>query len=136
MADRVQGFNGMSHPSPKAAAARELAAEGGSCWISETLAGPAVTKVKQSTFTDNNLYWLNFGGGGTVYSLDFIVTFKPGSPLTTQWQHFSFPGGYAGSTSTPFGVPIWGGDPTLGPATLTVLADGACACTTKFEVVG
>jgi len=123
--------NATAHPSPKEAGARAAS----SCSISEHPAGPAVTQVKQSTFSDNHLYWLNFSGGSTYHSLDFIVTFKAGSPLTTQWQHFSFPGGYGGGTSTPFGVPFWGGNPILGPATLTVLMDGAPACSTAFTVV-
>jgi hypothetical protein len=131
MADQHH-VNGMPHPSPKEAAARATAS---ACSVSEHPMGAPVTQVKQSTFSDNHMYWLNFGGGATNHSLDFIVTFKAGSPLTTQWQHFSFPGGYGGSTSTPFGVPIWGGNPILGPATLTVLADGVPACSTTFTVV-
>lgn len=132
MADQNH-VNGMAHPSPHEVAAR--AAGASPCSVSDHPLGPPLTQIKQSTFTDNHLYWLNFSNSKTVHSLDFIVTFKAGSPLTTQWQHFSFPGGYGGGTSTPFGVPFWGGDPILGPATLTVLADGVPACSSNFTVV-
>jgi hypothetical protein len=127
-------FNAGSHPSPKefeALAAKLTSA----VWVSEVAFGAAVTQVKQSTFTQNNLYWLNFNASGTVHSIDFVVTFKAGSPLTTQRQTFSFPAGYAGGTATPFGVPFWGGNPILGPAHLTVIADGVPAGSYSFTVV-
>lgn len=127
--------NALPHPKAKEAAAH-VAAAASPCFVSEHPISAPVTQVKQSTFTNNFLYWLNFSSSTTIHTLDFVVTFKAGSPLTTQWQHFSFPGGgYGGSTSTPFGVPFWGGDPILGPATLTVLADGAPACSCRFTVV-
>jgi hypothetical protein len=56
-------------------------------------------------------------------------------PLTDQTQTFHFPSGYAGSTTTPFGVPYWGGNPILGPAVLTATADGALAGTYHFTVI-
>ena len=127
-------FNGQPHPSPKDVQAT-LAATSSPVWVSEKPIGPATPKVKQSTFTANNLYWLNFSNSKTVHSLDFVVTFKPGSPLADQSQHFSFPNGYGGSTSTPFGIPFWGGDPILGPAVLTVLADGLPVGSYPFTVV-
>jgi hypothetical protein len=94
-----------------------------------------VLQVKQSTFTSNNLYWLNFSNSKTIHTLTFVVTFKHGSPLANQEQHFTFPTGYGGSTGTPFGVPFWGGNPILGPAVLTVIADGHPAGAYKFDVV-
>src|SRR5213080_4832818 len=126
--------NATPHPQQKEAAAA-VSAAAAAPWISDHPIGAAITQVKQSTFTDNHLYWLNFGGGATIHSLDFIVTFKAGSPLTKQLQHFSFPGGYGGSTSTPFGVPFWGGNPILGPAVLSVLADGVPAGSYNFTVI-
>ena len=127
-------FNAQPHPSPKEAEAA-LAAIASPVWVSEKAFGAAVKKVKQSTLTDNYLYWLNFRNNNTIHSLDFIVTFKAGSPLTNQFQHFAFPNGYGGSTTTPFGVPYWGGNPILGPATLTVLANGQPAGSYDFTVV-
>ena len=91
--------------------------------MAQTALGPPVKDVKQSTFTTDHPYWLYFHNTTTVHSVLFRVTFKPGSPLQDQVQHFSFPGGYAGSITTPFGVPLWGGDPILGPAVLHVTAD-------------
>ena len=127
-------FNAHPHPQPKEAVAHAAAAKG-SVWVSQTAAGPPVTQVKQSTFTANHLYWLNFAGGKQHHNLDFTVTFKPGSPLTKQVQHFHFPSGYGGGTTTPFGVPFWGGDPILGPAVLSVQADGVAAGSFHFTVV-
>jgi hypothetical protein len=134
MADQQLHVNNQAHPSPKEAAAHAAKAAS-PCWVSEHPISAPITQVKQSTFTNNYLYWLNFNNAKTVHSLDFIVTFKAGSPLTTQRQHFAFPGGYGGGTSTPFGVPFWGGDPILGPATLSVLADGVPAGSYSFTVV-
>jgi hypothetical protein len=127
--------NAQPHPQPKEVAAHAATAAS-PCWVSEHPVSAPITAVKQSTFTNNFLYWLNFNNSKTVHTLDFVVTFKAGSPLTTQRQHFSFPGaGYGGSTSTPFGVPFWGGNPILGPATLAVLADGVPAGSYNFKVV-
>ncbi|MBZ5620271.1 MAG: hypothetical protein LAQ69_16315 [Acidobacteriia bacterium] len=127
-------FNAIAHPALKEFEA-VAAAVASPVWVSEKAFGPAVTQVKQSTFTANNLYWLNFSNSKKIHVLDFVVTFKPGSPLTTQRQHFAFPAGYSGSTTTPFGVPFWGGNPILGPAVLTVLADGNPAGSYHFTVV-
>jgi hypothetical protein len=127
-------FNGQPHPTPKEADAI-IAKLTSPVWVSEMAFAAAVTQVKQSTFTQNNLYWLNFRNVKTIHLLEFVVTFKAGSPLTTQRQFFSFPGGYAGSTTTPFGVPFWGGNPILGPATLAVIADGVPAGSYGFTVV-
>jgi hypothetical protein len=127
-------FNAQPHPSPKEAQAT-LAAISSPVWVSDKPVGAATPQVKQSTFTANNLYWLNFSNSKTIHSLDFVVTFKAGSPLTNQQQHFSFPAGYGGTTTTPFGVPFWGGNPILGPAVLTVLADGHPVGTYAFTVV-
>lgn len=118
--------------SEKAAAA---AAAAGAVWVSQTYAGSAVTQVKQSTASASNLYWLNLGGGQTAFNVVFQVTFKSGSPLTSQTQTFSFPGGYGGAITTPFGVPDWGGNPILGPAVLTVLVNGVSAGSYNFTVV-
>jgi hypothetical protein len=80
--------------------------------------------VKQSTFTTGHLYWMYFHNTANIHHLIFKMTFKGGSPLTDQVQTFAFPGGYAGSVTTPFGVPLWGGNPILGPAVLHVTAGG------------
>ena len=82
----------------------------------------------------NHLYWLNLHNAALLHFVDFIVTFKAGSPLTTQRQSFVFPAGYAGSITTPFGVPFWGGNPILGPAKLTVLANGLSVGVWDFQV--
>jgi hypothetical protein len=127
--------NAQPHAAHKESAAHAATAAS-PCWVSEHPLSAPIIQVKQSTFTDNHLYWLNFSNNKVVHTLDFVVTFKAGSPLTTQRQHFSFPGGgYGGSTSTPFGVPFWGGNPILGPATLTVLANGLPAGSYHFTVV-
>jgi len=119
-----------------AASTAAAAATAGSVWVSDQFAGAAVTQVKQSGSGGSEaLYWLNVSGAGTATSLEFVVTFKAGSPLTSQHQHFSFPGGYGGGTSTPFGVPLWGGNPILGPATLTVLVNGSSVGSYNFTVV-
>jgi hypothetical protein len=131
-----QMFNAHPHPAIKEFEAVVAGLKAAAIvWVSEKAFGPAVTQVKQSTFTSNYLYWLNCNSTGTIHTLDFIVTFKAGSPLTTQRQHFSFPGGYGGGTGTPFGVPFWGGNPILGPAALTVLANGLPVGTYHFTVV-
>lgn len=127
-------FNAMPHPASKEVEAA-VAKAASPIWVSEKAFGPAVQQVKQSTLAQNNLYWLNFSNSKLIHSLDFVVTFKAGSPLTNQKQHFALPGGYAGSTGTPFGVPFWGGNPILGPAVLTVLADGFPAGSYNFTVV-
>jgi len=129
-----QHFNALPHPAPKEFEAI-VAKVASPVWVSQTAFGPAVQQVKQSTFTQNNLYWLNFSNSKPVHTLEFVVTFKGGSPLTAQRQYFAFPGGYAGGTGTPFGVPFWGGNPILGHAVLTVLADGHPAGTYTFAVV-
>lgn len=132
MSDQV---NAQPHPSPQELAAHAKAAAS-SCWVSQVAVGAPVTQVKQSTMTQGNLYWLNFNPGGKTHkSVNFSVTFKAGSPLTDQTQQFSFPGGYLGNITTPFGVPFWGGNPIIGPAVLTVHADGATAGTYHFQVV-
>lgn len=123
-------------PSQKVAAARESAAAAAvSVWVSDTYAGPAVTSVKQTTFASEKLYFLNWGGGTTANSVVFLVSFKNGSPLTSQTQSFQFPGGYGGGITTPFGVPDWGGNPILGPAVLTALVNGKSAGSFDFNVV-
>ncbi|HXQ68402.1 MAG TPA: hypothetical protein VN980_17675 [Alphaproteobacteria bacterium] len=127
-------FNALPHPAPKEVEAA-VAKAASPVWVSQTAYGPAVQQVKQSTLTQNNLYWLNFSNSKSIKTLEFVVTFKAGSPLTTQRQDFAFPGGYAGSTSTPFGVPYWGGNPILGPAVLTAQPSGQPAVTYQFTVV-
>ena len=122
------------------AATQELAAHAAAaavnCWVSQQPVGAPVTSVKQSGFGASNLYWMNFNNSSVLHTLDFIVTFKPGSPLTTQRQHFAFPGGgYAGTVTTPFGVPFWGGNPIIGPAVLTVIANGVPVGHFNFNVV-
>jgi hypothetical protein len=127
-------LNARAHPSPKEFAEHAKAAAS-SCWVSQSAAGAPVTQVTQSTTTQNNLYWLVFSPDKTNKSVKFSVTFKSGSPLADQTQQFSFPGGYSDITTTPFGVPFWGGNPIIGPAVLTVQADGATAGTYNFQVV-
>lgn len=116
--------------------AAELAAQRRSrCWVSDTYFGSPVRKVKESFGGKENMYWLNFSPSRKITRLEFIVTFNPKSPLRTQTQSFFFPGGYGGGTTTPFGVPNWGGDPIHGKAKLTVIYDTGC-CTYPFTVVG
>lgn len=131
----VSHINAVAHPAPKELAAH-VAAAASSVYVSQTAFGAAVTQVKQSTGSANNLYWLHLSNSTVLHTLDLIVTFKAGSPLTDQKQHFVFPGGgYGGSVTTPFGVPFWGGDPILGPAVLTALVNGAAAGSYKFTVI-
>ena len=120
---------------PKTAIAAEARAAVGPVWVSDTYFGPAVTNVKQTTAGAEHLYFLNLSNTTTAFSVLFVVTFKNGSPLTSQTQSFHFPGGYGGSITTPFGVPNWGGDPILGPAVLTVLVNGVHVGAYKFNVV-
>jgi 3',5'-cyclic AMP phosphodiesterase CpdA len=126
--------NAKPHPAPKEVEAH-LAGAGPPCWVSQHWYGAPVNTVKQSTPTANNLYWLNYSGGKAAHTVDFVVTFKAGSPLNNQRQHFVFTGaGYNGAITTPFGVPEWGGNPILGPAVLTVLVNGVAAGTLNFTV--
>jgi len=129
-------INAQAHPAAHAAAAHAAiaAAAPSNVWVSQDAASAPIPNVQQSTPGGNHLYWLNVNPGKTVHSLQFIVTFKPGSPLSSQDQLFTFPGGYGGITTTPFGVPYWGGNPIIGPATLTVLADGAPVGSYNFNV--
>jgi hypothetical protein len=115
--------------------AAALAAAAGNVWVSATYAGAPVTSVSQTTSSASKLYFLNLAGGTTANSVLFEVTFKNGSPLTTQTQSFSFPSGYGGGITTPFGVPNWGGNPILGPAVLTVLVNGQSVGSYNFNVV-
>lgn len=117
-----------------AAAGAKLAAAGDRCWVSDSYFGPSVTQVKESNSGNENMYWLNYSPSGSTTRLEFIVTFNPKSPLRTQTQSFFFPNGYGGGTTTPFGVPNWGGNPIHGKAMLTVIHDSGC-CTYDFEVV-
>jgi hypothetical protein len=126
--------NAQPHPSPKDMAAHAKAATS-PVWISQQALGPPVSQVKQSTPSSNNLYWMFFSNNKVIHSVVFRVTFKPGSPLHDQTQTFTFPGGYGGNIETPFGVPYWGGNLILGPAVLSVLADGHPAGTYNFTVV-
>lgn len=129
-------LNAVPHPQPKEFEAVRAAIPGGSqVWVSQQAAGAHVTQVKQSTMTSNNLYWLNVSLSKVAHNVEFVVTFKAGSPLTNQSQQFTFPGGYGAIITTPFGVPFWGGDPILGPAVLTVLADGSPVGSYNFTVV-
>ena len=131
----VSHINAIAHPEPKALAAH-VAAAASSVFVSQTSLGPAVNQVKQSTTSANNLYWLRLSNSTVMHTLEFVVTFKAGSPLADQIQRFAFPGGgYGGSVSTPFGVPYWGGDPILGPAVPTALVNGVSAGSYNFTVV-
>jgi hypothetical protein len=99
-------LNAQPHPSSKEAEAHlEVAAS--AVWVAQTALGPPVKDVKQSTFTTGHLYWMYFHNTANIHHLIFKMTFKGGSPLTDQVQTFAFPGGYAGSVTTPFGVPLW-----------------------------
>jgi len=119
MATELQ-LNAAPHPSPRDEEVH-LKAAASSVWVSQQAMGAPVTTVKQSSPGSNNLYWLCFSNDRAVTSTVFTVTFKAGSPLRDQTQTFAFPGGgYGGSTTTPFGVPFWGGNPIIGPATLKV----------------
>ena len=123
-------------PAPSKAVAAEALAATGPVWVSDTYFGPAVTSVKETTSASEKLYFLNLSGGTAANSVLFVVSFKNGSPLTTQTQSFQFPGGgYAGGITTPFGVPNWGGGPILGPAVLSVLVNGNPVGSYKFNVV-
>ncbi|WP_165189194.1 hypothetical protein [Caulobacter soli] len=130
----ISHINGLAHPEPKALAAHVTAAAS-SVYISQTASGGAVNQVKQSTTAANNLYWLHLSNSSPISTLEFIVSFKPGSPLVGQSQRFAFPSPYAGSVTTPFGVPYWGGDPILGPAVLTVLVNGLAVGSYNFTVI-
>lgn len=126
---------GAAKGAAKKTAAQEIAALP-PCWVSQQVFSAPLTQVKQSTSTSSNLYWLNFNNTAAVTTVDFIVTFKAGSPLNQQHQHFAFPGGgYGAGIATPFAVPYWGSNPILGPATLTVLANGVPAGSYNFTVV-
>jgi hypothetical protein len=128
--------NAAPAPEHKDAADAKAAATAGTVWVSKVYFGAAVTQVKQTTSASGNLYFLNYSGGPAATSLDFIVTFKAGSPLTHQHQRFTFSGGgYGGGVTTPFGVPDWGGNPILGPAVLTVLANGSPVGSYNFTVI-
>ena len=119
MAEQVH-LNGQPHPASKEVEAHFKAAAG-QVWVAQTALGPPIKDVKQSTFTAGHLYWMYFHNSTSVnlHNLIFKVTFKAGSPLNDQVQTFLFPGGgYSGSVTTPFGVPLWGGNPILGPAVL------------------
>ena len=133
MADELH-LNGQPHPSPKEHAAHAKAATS-SVWVAATDVGPPIAQVKQSTGSSNNLYWMYFANTKTIHALVFQVTFKTGSPLHNQSQVFTFPAGYGANVTTPFGVPFWGGNPILGPAVLSVLADNIPAGTYNFTVV-
>ncbi len=131
----VSHINAVAHTEPKALAAH-VAAAASSVYISQTASGGAINQVKQSTTSANNLYWLHLSNGSVLHTLEFVVTFKAGSPLVDQIQRFVFPGGgYAGSVATPFGVPYWGGNPILGPAVLTALANGVSVGSYNFTVI-
>jgi|ERR1700678_2085006 hypothetical protein len=119
MAEQVH-LNGQPHPASKEVEAHFKAAAA-QVWVAQTALGPPIKDVKQSTFTAGHLYWMYFHNSTSVnlHNLIFKVTFKAGSPLNDQVQTFLFPGGgYSGSVTTPFGVPLWGGNPILGPAVL------------------
>jgi len=133
MADELH-LNAQPHPSPKEHASI-LKAAASSVWVAATASGPPITQVKQSTGSSNNLYWIYFANSKAIHALVLQVTFKTGSPLHNQSQVFLFPNGYAGNVTTPFGVPYWGGDPILGPAVLSVLADNIPAGSYNFTVV-
>jgi len=98
------------------------------CWVSDTPAGTAVTTVKESSSGGEYMYWLTYLPGKTIHSLSFFVLFQGKgwgqSPLVFHWQEFSWPSGYGGGTTTPFGVPWWGGDPIIGPAYIIPIVDG------------
>ena len=137
-------LNAQPHPSPEEFAAHVAAfiPPGAFVWASKSEFGAPDSQVPQSTLTANNLYWLNVALNEAAHTLDFVVTFTAGSPLTTQRQSFVFSGsGYGGVVgnryfvSTPFGVPSWGNNLILGPAVLTVLADGQLLGTFPFSVV-
>jgi hypothetical protein len=134
MADAVH-LNGAPHPAHKDEIAHaKLAAS--TVWVSQSAMGAPVTNVTQSSPGSNNLYWLCFSNTATVHSAVFTVTFKAGSPLQDQTQAFTFPIGYAGSITTPFGVPYWGGNPITGPAVLKVATNvGGAGGTYNFSVV-
>lgn len=127
--------NAQPHSAPQELAAHAAAAAA-SVWVSQAASGPPVAQVKQSGPGSNNLYWMNLSNSTVAHTIDFVVTFKAGSPLNYQRQHFSFPGaGYGGGVTTPFGVPYWGGNPILGPAVLTVLVNGVSVGHYNFTIV-
>lgn len=132
MAEKAQVNSG---PLPSKAVTADALAATGPVWVSDTYFGPAVTKVSQTTGSAEKLYFLNLSNSAVANSVLFVVSFKNGSPLTSQTQAFQFPGGYAGGMTTPFGVPNWGGNPILGPAVLSVLVNGVQVGSYNFTVV-
>ena len=127
--------NAHAHAAPKEAAATTAAASS-SVWVSQQFYGSAVTQVHASGSGSSNLYWMNLNNSSALTTLDFIVTYKAGSPLNQEHQHFAFPGGgYGASVATPFAVINWGGGGVLGPAVLTVLANGVPVGSYNFTVV-
>lgn len=128
--------NGLAHSEPQKIKLFTAATATSPVYISATALGATVTSVKQSTETVNNTYWVHLSNSTALHSVDFIITYNAGAPLVDQVQHFVFPGGgYAGSISVPFAVPYWGGDPILGPAVATVVANGLPVGSFNFTVV-
>jgi len=123
--------NAMAHEHREARAADVTASTAtGNVWVSQQFYGSPVTNV-----STNSLYWMNLANGSPMNSVDFVVTYKAGSPLQQEHQHYSFPGGYGANISTPFAVAAWGGTPTTGPAVLTVLVNGTSVGSYNFTVV-
>ena len=134
MADHL---NAQPHPKAKEALAH-VQAVGGQVWVAQTALGPPVKDVKQrSRARSQPIIPIGCIHNTTtvLHTVQFRVTFKAGSPLHDQVQNFSFPGGYEGSITTPFGVPLWGGDPILGPAVLHVTPNHGPTYTYDFTVV-
>ena len=74
--------------------------------------------------------------------LDFIIIYVGNGKLPIQYDymHWDFSNlylgtGYGGSTSAPFAVTQWGGDPALGPAYFIVFSDGVYKGYYAFKVV-
>lgn len=101
------------------------------CWVSDTIAGPAVTSVRASYSTEYT-YWCNYWHHGIInYDLSFMVLFQGigwgQSVLVYQLQTLHFPGGYGGANTysdVPFAVIDWGGNVVRGPAYLIPIVDG------------
>jgi hypothetical protein len=108
------------------------------CWISDSVNGPTVRSVKQSSSAGEYMYWVHYSPGKVIYSLDFVFVYKGSHwptkpPLTQQVQKFRWPSGYGGQTTTPFGVPWWGGDPIIGPAYVVPVVNGVYQWSNMFS---
>ena len=104
------------------------------CEVRVPDASASTHTVSVANYQDQS-YWLYYNSGGSVAPsvLFIVVPLSAGSPLKVQIQGFD-PGGSSTNMVTPFGIPFWGGDATLGPWALAVKA-GNQAAVWAFDVV-